>query len=188
MVFKVFTSTLVDNGKGSTSGDSSRTGGEEVLGNYYELYGSGWHRYDTAGHDGTVDAIPVNTADASAYYKVNIGLKGEHDVLVHFPTSRYATTEAKYEVFIVDYLEQAAGESSLGAPVLTATVDQTAETSYSTAANDEGFISIGTISVNLVEPEVVTVVIKLSPADRGESRSGDATLLLSDAVMLEKVE
>ena len=129
----------------------------------------------------------MSETDACACYAINTTVDGEHDVLAHFPVSRQATTAAQYDVYITDYLDGACDEIVLGNPVLTRVIDQSNDEAYSTEANEEGFITIGTVDVSLAPMEIKTIVVKLSPARNQESINPSA-LLISDAVMVKETE
>jgi hypothetical protein len=111
-------------------------------------------------------------------------------VKIHFPSSQYGTASARYEVFVLDFQEEPIGEADLGSPVLTAEIDQSGRTTYSEFTDGEGFITVGSIDVNVPEsPGVSTVVIKLSIPEEERSRSSAGSeLLISDAVSLERID
>jgi len=110
------------------------------------------------------------------------------EVLAHFPVSGSACTAALYEVYVIDQLQGTARDAALGAPVLIRTIDQSDTDSYFSTADEEGFISLGMIEVELDYPEVKTIVIKLSPAQDHRENYDPAALLVSDAIMIRKVE
>lgn len=188
-VFKLWNDPTVDNGDGGGEGDGSRSGteGTEQRNSHYERYGSGWQTFDRTGYNGSVDAVAVADTEACVYYSINTGAGGELDVLAHFPVTTQATTAAQYDVYVVDYLEGPAREAVLGAPAFTRVIDQSNAEAYATAADEEGFITIGTIDVTLAPMEIKTIVVKLSPAREQESVSPSA-LLVSDAVMVKQAE
>ncbi len=78
----------------------------------------------------------------------------------------------------MDILEDLAGTTPLGEPAWTNVVDLTGSEAYNTGMDEEGFIEIGTIQVDVTIPELVTVVIRLSAGESSER------YLLADAVKL----
>lgn len=115
-------------------------------------------------------------------------MNGPHDVLAHFPVTAQAATAARFDMYVVDYLEGPAREAYLGDPELTTVVDQSDDDAYSTAADQEGFITLGTVDVSVAPGELKTIVIKLSPARDDETSWNPSTLLVSDAVMIREAE
>jgi len=108
--------------------------------------------------------------------------------MVHFPYSSVATSAAQYDVYVTDYFVGLAGETNLGSPVLTTVIDQSDADAYSSAANEDGFISIGTFDVAVEDQEFKSIIVKLS-VPNGSSESRDPSrLLVSDAVMLKTLE
>ncbi len=192
MVFKLWIDRKVDNGDidGGEQSSSSResTADSVYLGDHYERYGSGWQTYESAGYNGTVDAVAISDPEACVYYTFSTGESEVLEVLAHFPPSRQATAAARYDVFVTDYLEGPAGEADLGEPLITTVIDQTDSATYSSAADDEGFVSIGTIEVMLQEPALKSIVIKLSSAHDQTELYNPSSLLISDAVMIRPVE
>jgi len=188
-VFKLWNDPMVDNGDGGGEGGGSRSSNEdsEQRHSHYERIGSGWQTYDSAGYNGSVDTVSIADADAFAFFSINTGVGGELDVLAHFPITPQATTAAQYDVYVVDYLESSAREAVLGDPVLTRVIDQSNADAYATTANEEGFITIGTIDVNLSPMEIKTIVVKLSLA-REQGSVSPSALLVSDAVMVKQAE
>lgn len=193
MVFKFKLSSTVDNGDGDRSERDGTAGGDQESTTpasfFYERYGEQWQTYDTAGYNGTADVISADSA-AFVLYKINVGEDGRYDVKVHFPTSQYGTATARYEVFVCDYQEEPIGDTDLGSPVLSTTIDQSDSTSYAAFADEEGFRSIGVIDVNVDgDYGLSTVVIKLSVPEEDRSTSeASSALLISDAAGLELVE
>ena len=188
-VFKFWLNSKVDNGGlggGSErrSDDNSAEGTSGSSNCHYERYGSGWDTYDSAGYNGSVDVASAADPEACVYYSINTGVNGPHDVLAHFPVTAQATTAAQYDIFVTDYLEGPAREAGLGEPRLTTIVDQSDNSAYSFAADEDGFITLGTVDVAVAPRELKTIVIKLSPARDEEARSNPSALLVSDAVMI----
>jgi hypothetical protein len=106
---------------------------------------------------------------------------------VAYPDIAEGTTGAKYEVYLRERNyddETGETEGTVTGPVLTTIVDQSRRDTE--AMDDEGFISIGTIDVNLGGGvDEVTVVVRVSSGG-AEYRRGEATLLMADAVKLEE--
>jgi hypothetical protein len=108
---------------------------------------------------------------------------------VHYPPSVHASDSALFEVFVTDYLLDPAGSSTLGQPVLSATVNQADSLFYATARAEDGFVPIGEIEIDLGEEgDVKTVVVKLSASQEDRRHNEAPALLLADAVRLARIE
>ncbi len=192
MVFKVWLEEKVDNGDGGEEGrGSSRTGDSDTavyIGDHYELYGDGWQRYDTAGYNGDVDVVSVSDPTACAYYTFTSGESATIEAMVHFPISSLATTAAQYDVYVTDYFVGLAGDTNLGSPVLTTVIDQSDADAYSAAANEDGFISIGTFDVSVEDPAFNSIIVKVSVPGSSTQAREPSRLLVSDVVMLKTLE
>jgi len=185
-VFKVWTSLIVNNGPegdgGERSGDSRSTETDLVTA-FYERYGQGWQRVATAaGYGGTLDLVPAVDPSSAVFYRFTIGLGGDYRVLAHAPETTSATAAARYEAYVSDYFEEAAGDTPLGEPVWSTVIDPATSEAYNNGRDEVGLIEVGTVSIDIVEPELATVVIRLSA---GETSS---RYLLADAVKLVPVE
>jgi len=184
MVFKIWTSLIVNNGSPGGDGGGERTGGgsqpeDALIAPYFERYGRNWQRLETeSGYGGTLDMVPANDPMASVFYKFTIGLGGSYTVVAHVPRTEQPPAAARYAAYIVDNLDDLAGETALGEPVWTNTVDLTESEAYNTGMDEEGFIEIGTIRVDVTVPELATVVIRLSAGESSDR------YLLADAVKL----
>jgi len=186
MVFKLWTSFIVDNGpaggEGERTGDSS-SADDTLVSAYYERYGRYWQRVTTElGYGGSVDLAPAEDDEASVLYKFTIGLGGSYRVLAHLPGTDAPPAAARYEAYVVEYFEGQAGATPLGAPVWSAVVDPADSETYNSGSEEGGFINLGTLDIDLVEPALVTVVIRLGAAFPSSG------WLLADAVKLEPVE
>jgi len=180
MVFKVWVENTVNN-----DGIGGGRGAEEN--SYYQVFGN-WSRMpdETAVGD-TVDVIASTDLDASALFSIDIRRSGLYDLRVSYPDEANGTSNACYEVYLVERTMDETGETeSVGAePVLTALVDQSNRETE--AMDEDGFISIGEVDVALAEGiDEVTVVVRVSSGG-AERRSGQATLLMADAVKLEEI-
>lgn len=188
MVFKIWPSLIVNNGpEGGDGGEREGSQSESVLlSQYYERYGSNWQRVESdLGYGGNMDQLPASDSGASAFYKFTIGLGGRYRVMAHVPATTEAPAPARYEAYVLEYLEDPAGETALGEPDWTTTLDLTGSESYNSSVDDEGFIEIGTVALTLTEPELATVVIRLSSAgDDAERTSAGSGYVLADAVKL----
>lgn len=186
MVFKLWTSLIVDNGpmggEGERTGDSSSSD-DTLVSAYYERYGRNWQRVTTdLGYGGSVDLAPAEDAESSVLYKFTIGHGGSYRVLAHLPVTDAPPAAARYEAYVVDYFEGQAGTTPLGAPVWSTVVDPADSETYNSGSEEGGFIDLSTLDIDLVEPSLVTVVIRLGAAFPSSG------WLLADAVKLEPVE
>ena len=192
MVFKIWCDDNVDKGDGGEEGRGSSRGDDAgsaaYIGDHYELYGDGWQRHDTAGYNGNVDVAAIADPDACAYYTFGTGESARLEILVHFPLSAQATSAAQYDVYVTEHFVGPAGEQALGQPVLTTVVDQSDADAYATAANDDGFISIGTFDVQVDETEYKSIAIRLSAAEGSSETESPSALLVSDAVTIKTLE
>ena len=106
-------------------------------------------------------------------------------MMAHLPATTEAPAPAQYEAYVLEYLEDPAGATTLGDPVWTTTLDLTGSETYNPSVDEDGFIEIGTVTLNLTEPELATVVIRLSSAgDGSEGTSAGSGYVLADAVKL----
>lgn len=161
-----------------------------LVSTYYERYGAAWQRTEDArGFDGRVDAVDADTPGAVAYFKVHAGRSGHYQVRVHYPPDARAAN-ARYDVFLTSYLTAPAGESALGEPLFSTTLDQSDESTWSTAVDEDGFVSIGDLDIAIEDGrEVATVVVRLSSAESSDRRASESsTYLLADAVKLERLD
>jgi hypothetical protein len=186
LVFKIWASLIVNNGPtgegGERSGDSDSTE-DTLVTAFYERYGQNWQRVETAaGYGGNLDLVPAADSSAAAYYRFTIGLGGEYRVMAHVPETTHAPAAARYEAYVSEYFEGAAGAAPLGEPVWSTVIDPATSENYNNGRDEDGFIEIGTVNIDVVEPELATVVVRLSA---GETSS---RYLLADAVKLVPVE
>jgi len=188
MVFKIWHSLIVNNGpEGGGGGERSGSQTDSTLSSqYYERYGSNWQRVESdLGYGGNLDQLPAGDSAASAFYKFTIGLGGRYRVMAHLPATTQAPAPARYDVYVLEYLEDPAGESALGDPVWTTTLDLTGSETYRSNVDEDGFFEIGIVTLNLTEPELATVVVRLSSAgDDTEHTSTGSSYVLADAVKL----
>lgn len=92
---------------------------------------------------------------------------------------------ASYEASIIQCFEDSEGKALLGSPAWTTTLDLTGSQTYNSSVDEEGFVEIGTVSLNLTEPELATVVIRLSSAgDYTEGTLAGSGYVLADAIKL----
>ena len=96
---------------------------------------------------------------------------------------------AVYDAYVLDYFEDAAGERPLGEPVWSSVIDLTGSESYSSVVDEEGYLDVGWLDINLTEPELVTVVIRLRTAEgeEGYESTGNG-YVVADAVKLDPEE
>jgi len=189
-VFKLSRINKVDNGDSGGGDERSEADGgasAEWQGARYMRCGAGWQTYDTAGYNGSVDAVSVADVTACAYFAINTTVNGEHEVMAHFPVSGMATTAAQYDVYVTDYLPNADGEFELGEPLLSRVIDQSDGDTYATASNEEGFISVGIVDVPVAPNEIKTIVVKISPG-RNQASVNPSALLVADAIMIKEAE
>lgn len=182
MVFKIWTVMGADNG-----GEGGGTAGGEVENPYYERYGSWSTVVDEAARGRSVDVIQSTELGASALFKIDILQSGLYDVRVFWPETTSGTSSAKYEVYFVEKNldETSETEEVITGPVLTTIIDQSSRSTE--ARDDQRFVSIGEVNVNVGgDVHLVTVVVRVSSGG-AEYRQGEATLLMADAVNLEKV-
>jgi len=181
MVFKVWADNMVDNSGGGGAGRGP------VENPYYQRFGNWSTVLDETARQRTVDVISSTDMSASALYSIDIYCSGSYDVRITYPETSSGTSSARYEVYFIERSWEETGETeSVGSePVLTAMVDQSSRNTD--AMDEEGFISIGEVDVNLSNGvDQVTVVVRISSGG-AEYRQGEATLLLADAVKLEEV-
>jgi hypothetical protein len=113
-----------------------------------------------------------------------------YDVQVAYPDIAQGTSAAVCEVYLrEEYYDPETGEtidSTVRGPVLTTVVDQSR--SSSSSFDDGRFMSIGEITAdNGGSADRLSVVVKVSSAG-AEYRSGRATLVLADAVRVDRIE
>jgi hypothetical protein len=181
MVFKIWTEMGADNGGG---GGTEMASGENP---YYDRYGNWQTVAAENAHWGSVDMVESTELGASALFKVDIGQSGRYDVRVHWPDSDDATSNALYEVYLIERDLDGSSETEevVVGPVLTTLVDQSNRAFE--VLDDEGYLSIGEIEVALGDwVDLVTVVVRLSSGG-AEYSEGQATLLMADAVKLEEI-
>lgn len=132
-----------------------------------------------------MDVVSGGSPGAIAIFKISVGLSGQYQMLVRYPPSDSATTGALYQVFLTDYLVEPLGSGFAGAPIFSTIVDQSDANSYADFMDNEGFVPLCLMDVNVAEDAAgATVVVTVSPSASDES----ATLLLADAVKLVKVD
>jgi len=106
--------------------------------------------------------------------------------MAHVPALSQAPAPAAYDAYLLDYFEEPAGQTPLGDPVWSTTMDLTESESYTSVVDEEGFVEVGTLDISLAEPELVTVVIRLRSAGGGMERSSG--FVVADAVKVVPVE
>jgi hypothetical protein len=185
MVFKVWTSLLVNNGSSGGGGEERSGNGDsgseetEIVAPYYERYGQSWQRLETDfGYGGTLDIVPANDPLAAVFYKFYIGESGEYRVMAHVPRTEQPPAMARYEAHVTGYLADRADTIAFGEPEWTELVDLSDSTAYNRTMDEDGFIEVGTVTVNATESDLATVVIRLSAGEQS------SRYLLADAIKL----
>ena len=125
----------------------------------------------------------------TVFYRFNVGRAGRYHVKAHVPALNQPPAPAVYDAYVLDYFEEAAGETSLGEPVWSSVIDLTGSESYSSVVDEEGYLDVGWLDINLTEPELVTVVIRLRTAEgeEGYESTGNG-YVVADAVKLDPEE
>lgn len=184
LVFRIWVDPVGDN---STVG-GEREGSEEDP--YYRTFGRGWSEIgDPIAENGTFDSVSTTVPGACASYRIDTGSNGTHRLRVKHPVYQTSTSLARYDVYVMCYLQDAFHTLTLDeltAPALTVVLDQTRETYID--IDDDGFAAIGEFEVNgLADSEWVSVVIKVSVEPDETGQVAPATLV-ADALKLEAVE
>ncbi len=175
------------------SGDNAAPGGgseRAELNPFYRTFGRGWSVIDDAcAENGTIDAISTTVPGACALYRIDTGFDGRHRLRVKHPVYQDATSEARYDVYVLNHLQDAFQTltlEDLPTPVLSVVLDQTRQV-YDDI-DEEGFAAIGDFEMSgLAGYDIASVVIRVS-AEPDESGSVASAVLVADSVKLEAVE
>jgi hypothetical protein len=184
MVFKIWLEPKVDNS--SSGGERS----SEADNPWFRTFGSGWTLVDDENaENGSIEATSTTVPGACALYSIDTGVNGKHCLRVKYPVYQEVAGTARYDVYVVDHLEEGLGSvtpDSLPEPALSVLVNQ-ASGRFSDV-DDEGFAAIGEFDVaGLPRYGLVSVVIRVSAASDEETVGGSG-ILVADAVKLEAVE